>query len=70
LVFRGGRFLLPRLEVEPSPALARELAEKLKPDEGDIVIIGTADRSLGAEIGSKSAALYLLRFDKENIVYC
>jgi len=63
LVFRNGRFQMPRLEVEPSPILAEELTKKLKPSEGDIVIIGTADRSLGAEIGSKSAALELLRFD-------
>jgi DNA-binding transcriptional regulator LsrR (DeoR family) len=61
LVFRDNMFQLPRLEVEPSPALAEELTEKLKPDEGDVVIIGTADRMLNAEIGSKSAALELLR---------
>lgn len=61
LVFRGGGFKLPRLDVEPSPALAGELTEKLRPCEGDIVIIGTANRSLNAEIGSKSAALELLR---------
>ncbi len=61
LVFREKKFHLPRLEVAPSQALAKELAEKLKPDEGDIVIIGTADRMLDADIGSKSAALELLK---------
>jgi DNA-binding transcriptional regulator LsrR (DeoR family) len=61
LVFRDKLFQLPRLEVEPSPALVEELAERLKPNEGDVVIIGTADKMLDAEIGSKSAALELLR---------
>ena len=61
LVFREKRFQLPRLDVAPSPALSRELAEKLKPGEGDVVIIGTADRMLDADIGSKSAALELLK---------
>jgi hypothetical protein len=61
LVFREKKFQLPRLEVALSQALAKELAEKLKPDEGDIVIIGTADRMLDADIGSKSAALELLK---------
>lgn len=61
LVFRDERFQLPRLEVEPSPALVKELSEKLKPEEGDIVIIGAGDRMLDADIGSKSAALELLR---------
>ena len=61
LVFRDERFQLPRLEVAPSPALVKELVEKLKPEEGDIVIIGAGDRMLDADIGSKSAALELLR---------
>ena len=61
LVFRGKKFQLPRLEVAPSPALVNELVEKLKPEEGDIVIIGAGDRMLDADIGSKSAALELLR---------
>jgi DNA-binding transcriptional regulator LsrR (DeoR family) len=61
LVFRGKRFHLPRLEVEPSPVLAEKLIEGLNPDEGDVVIIGTGDRMLDAEIGSKSAALELLK---------
>jgi len=61
LLRRGGRFTLPGLEVEPSPALAYELVEKLKPSDGDVVIIGTADVMLYAGIGSKSAALELLR---------
>ena len=61
LVRRGERFTLPGLEVEPSPMLSEELAEKFRPSDGDVVIIGTADEMLDAEIGSKSAALELLR---------
>jgi hypothetical protein len=61
LFFREKRFHLPRLDVEPSPTLSEELIKGLKPGEGDVVIIGTGDRMLDAEIGSKSAALELLR---------
>ncbi len=61
LVFRDKVFKLPRLEFEPSLTLVEELIERFNPDEGDVVIIGTADRMLDAEIGSKSAALELLR---------
>jgi hypothetical protein len=61
LVYRDDMFQVPRLEFEPSQTLVRELTEKLKPGEGDVMIIGTADSMLDAEIGSKSAAIELLR---------
>jgi hypothetical protein len=61
LVYRDDMFQVPRLEFEPPPTLVRELTEKLKPGEGDVMIIGTADSMLDAEIGSKSAALELIR---------
>ena len=60
LVYRGNQFHVPGVDVTPSVLLVRELICRLKPEEGDVVIIGTADSILKAELGAKSAALELL----------
>ena len=60
LVYRGNQFHVPGVDVVPSVLLVRELLCRLKPEEGDVVIIGTADSILKAELGAKSAALELL----------
>ena len=60
LVYMGNQFHVPGVEVAPSVLLVRELLCRLKPEEGDVVIIGTADSILKAELGAKSAALEML----------
>jgi DNA-binding transcriptional regulator LsrR (DeoR family) len=60
LVYRGNQFHVPGVEVEPSVLLVKELISRLKPEEGDIVIIGTANSILKAELGAKAAALEML----------
>ena len=60
LVYRGNQFHVPGVDVAPSILLVRELICRLKPEEGDVVIIGTANSILKAELGAKSAALEML----------
>jgi len=64
LVFDGMRFHIPGMDIVPQPELGDELIGKFKPEVGDVVIIGTADNLLFAEIGAKSSALELLRMCK------
>jgi len=61
LIFEGGRFRMPGVEVAPESGLSRQLTATFRPEDGDVVIIGTADESIAAEIGAKSSALELLR---------
>ena len=60
MVYRSNRFVIPGMEVEPSNEFANYLVNLFKPEKGDIVIIGTADNLLKAELGAKAAALELL----------
>ena len=66
LVFDGERFHTPGIELFPTPELFSELKDKLEPKAGDVVIIGTADNQLHAEIGAISSALELLRACKNS----
>ena len=61
LVFDGEEFRIPGVDVSPEKDLTRSLVSVLGPVKGDVVIIGTADSSVEAEIGAKSSALELLR---------
>jgi predicted transcriptional regulator len=61
LVFDGVDFRMPGVDVEPEGELSRSLMSALSPMKGDVVIIGTADTPIDAEIGAKSSALGLLR---------
>lgn len=61
LLYNGVHFNMPGMEVDLEPSLNRFLIDHLKPETGDIVIIGTADNLTKAEIGAKTAALALLR---------
>jgi hypothetical protein len=66
LVFDGEQFHIPGIELSPAPELCNELKDKLNPKAGDVVIIGTADNLLHAEIGAISSALELLRTCKNS----
>ncbi|HZT34895.1 MAG TPA: DUF4443 domain-containing protein [Nitrososphaera sp.] len=65
LLFRDGKFLMPAGQAKGSPSLEQNvkglLIEKLKPLEGDAVIIGSAnDSHRTAELAAKYAALATL----------
>jgi hypothetical protein len=62
LLYHDGRFAMPddgrQDPLKKEQALKKELAEMLKPQEGDVVIIGSAERGMKvAELAAKSAAL-------------
>jgi DNA-binding transcriptional regulator LsrR (DeoR family) len=60
LIYEAGRLRMPGMDMDPPGALARSLTDRLKPREGDVIIIGTANTSSSAEMGAKAAALELL----------
>jgi hypothetical protein len=66
LIFDGEKLTLPG--VQKIPPKAEEvfdlLLSKLKPEKGDIIIIGTASDLLSAELGAKTAALELLKLTR------
>lgn len=60
LLYREGRFVMPDSGHDPlrkEPGLRKELIEKLEPEDGDAVIIGSADTGRVAELAAKDAAL-------------
>lgn len=60
LLYRDGRFSMPDSGHDPlrkEPSLRKELEKKLRPQEGDAVIIGSADTIKAAELAAKGAAL-------------
>ena len=61
LLYDCAQFHMPSSEVELDPSLNRYLVDRLKPENGDVVIIGTAEDLTSAEIGARTAALELLR---------
>jgi predicted transcriptional regulator len=63
LVFTGNKLTIPgthedALESDPS---IRALLLRMNPKEGDVIIIGSADEKIKAELGAKTAALELLK---------
>jgi hypothetical protein len=59
LTFSSGELRAPSLDSKVDPGLRRVIME-LKPVDGDAIIFGSADTTLGAEIGAYSAAFTLL----------
>lgn len=61
LLFKEGRFVMPASNqdsLKKEPSIRRMLIEKLRPQEGDVIIIGSADsNSKTAELAAKNAAL-------------
>ena len=60
LVFDSDRFLMPGKNMDPvksEPNIIKSMTEKLHPENGDVVIIGSADNKRIAEFAAKSAAL-------------
>jgi len=65
LIFSHGGLVMPRAEGEDIfkniPAIRDVLISKLKPREGDVVIIGSGNDRLTAELGAIAAALETLK---------
>lgn len=60
LLFDSGRFLMPGKNMDPVKSdhnIIKSMIEKLHPENGDVVIIGSADNKRIAEFAAKSAAL-------------
>src|SRR5581483_1794505 len=61
LLFKDGKFVMPASSqdsLKKEPEIRRMLAAKLKPKEGDVIIIGSADSNeKTAELAAKNAAL-------------
>lgn len=64
IIYTKGKFVIPgSLEdaFKDSPEIRKMLIKKLKPKEGDSIIVGSADDEKSAKLGAKAAALETLR---------
>jgi len=61
LVYDGERLYMPGIVLELETSTSESLIEWLKPEKGDVIIIGSSDTIISAEIGAKSAALNLIK---------
>ena len=61
LLYDGERLLIPGLKSDLIGQNSEFLLELFNPESNDVIIIGTGDLLLSAEIGAKSAALKLLK---------
>jgi biotin operon repressor len=60
LLFKDGKFVMPSSNVDSlkkEQDLRKILIEKLQPQEGDVLIVGSADNLKVAELAAKNAAL-------------
>lgn len=60
IVFKGRSAVMPGMDRDPSPSLLAFLIEGMRPAEEDVVILGTGDTLIEAQIGAYSAALTLV----------
>jgi len=63
LLFKDGKFIMPRTDYDclnEEPDMRNLLISKLKPQEDDVIIIGSASDKITAELGAKSAALFTI----------
>ncbi|MGQ9469128.1 MAG: DUF4443 domain-containing protein [Nitrososphaerales archaeon] len=74
LIYTKDKFVMPGTHEDTfkdSPEIRKMLIERLKPKEGDSIIIGSADDEKSAKLGAKAAALETLKktlSDKANHV--
>jgi predicted transcriptional regulator len=64
LIYTKDKFIIPGSPEDAfksSPEIHKILMERLKPKEGDSIIIGSADDEKSAKLGAKAAALETLR---------
>jgi hypothetical protein len=60
IIFTKGEASIPGMDRGPSQPLISFLEKKVRPEEGDAVIVGTGDTSADAWIGAYAAALSLI----------
>jgi hypothetical protein len=63
LLFKDSKFVMPRTGydcLKEEPDMRNLLISTLKPQEDDVVIIGSASDKITAELGAKSAALFTI----------
>jgi DNA-binding PadR family transcriptional regulator len=56
LVFKNGKLQFPDRFIEVGEKVSETIIKKLKPQEGDAIVIGTADDVVSAEAGARAAA--------------
>ena len=56
LIYKDGRFRLPKSTADIPTTLESKLRSYFKPNEGDVIIIGTAENYFDAEKGALAAA--------------
>jgi len=64
LIFSNGKLKMPPVNEDASrkaPTMCKELVSKLKPQEGDVIVIGSASNKLAAELGAIAAAIETLK---------
>ena len=64
LVFSQGRLIMPLVEedvLKEGPKIREKMLSELKPEENDVIVIGSADTKLTAEYGAITAALETLK---------
>jgi hypothetical protein len=71
LLFKENKFIMPASShdsLKKEPRVCRMLIEKLKPEDGDVIIIGSADRNeKTAELAAKNAALLtIFKYEKHH----
>ncbi len=72
LIYTKNKLIMPGLKKsfsEHSPEIHNILISKLKPDDGDSIVIGSADDRKIAEFGAKAAALETLRKLPDDDIY-
>ena len=63
MFFKDNKFVMPRTNedcLSKETKLRDLLMEKLKPDNNDVIIIGSASKKIIAELSAKSAALFTI----------
>jgi len=64
LVFDNGKLKMPPVDEDASrqaPTICRKLVSKLNPQDGDVIVIGSANNILAAELGAIAAAIETLK---------
>jgi len=70
LVFSQGKLVMPSVEedvLKTAPNVRETLMSRLKPEENDVIVIGSADDKLTAEYGAIAAALETLKAQRVRI---
>lgn len=56
LIFKNGKLQFPDRFIEVGKKVSETIIKALKPQEGDVIVIGTADDVVSAEAGARAAA--------------